>query len=257
MYKYKAMKCCLCLFIFTFLIIIGKTIWSSIDVAGVSSLSSNSETIVLNKTFKTTNHLSEMVEEADVIVLGEYDGLYSKWNMANSSSHEIQNEDVEGHLFSFHVKEILKGDYVKNEILINHRYSENLVLEESNEIIDKNGIILKGATKVFTKKVENKDPLYIKPKSEETYIVFLKENNKLGHFYPALEPFMIEFDLRNIAHLKSNLINWDKNKYKFETKVKNKTFYIENDIDSTIKDNISGKKLRDIKDFVKKTSKMK
>ena len=52
---------------------------------------------------------------------------------------------------------------------------------------------------------------------------------------------MIEFDLRNIAHLKSNLINWDKNKYKFETKVKNKTFYIENDIDSKIKDNISGK----------------
>jgi len=198
-----------------------------------------------------------MVEEADVIVLGEYDGLYSKWNMANSSSHEIQSEDVEGHLFSFHVKEILKGDYVKNEILINHRYSENLVLEESNEIIDKNGIILKGATKVFTKKVENKDPLYIKPKSEETYIVFLKENNKLGHFYPALEPFMIEFDVRNIAHLKSNLINWDKNKYKFETKVKNKTFYIENDIDSTFKDNISGKKLRDIKDFVKRTSKMK
>ncbi len=39
-----------------------------------------------------------------------------------SSSHEIQSEDVEGHLFSFHVKEILKGDYVKNEILINHRY---------------------------------------------------------------------------------------------------------------------------------------
>lgn len=256
MYKYKAMKWCLCLFIFPFLII-GKTIWSSIDVAGVSSVSSNSETIVLNKTFKTTNHLSEMVEEADVIVLGEYDGLYSKWDMANSSSHEIQSEDVEGHLFSFHVKEILKGDYVKNEILINHRYSENLVLEESNEIIDKNGIILKGATKVFTKKVENKDPLYIRPKSEETYIVFLKENNKLGHFYPALEPFMIEFDLRNIAHLKSNLINWDKNKYKFETKVKNKTFYIENDIDSTIKDNISGKKLRDIKDFVKRTSKMK
>ncbi len=257
MYKYKAMKWCLCLFIFTFLIIIGKTIWSSIDVAGVSSVSSNSETIVLNKTFKTTNHLSEMVEEADVIVLGEYDGLYSKWNMANSSSHEIQSEDVEGHLFSFHVKETLKGDYVKNEILINHRYSESLVLEESNEIIDKNGIILKGATKVFTKKVENKDPLYIKPKSEKTYIVFLKENNKLGHFYPALEPFMIEFDLRNTAHLKSNLINWDKNKYKFETKVKDKIFYIENKIDSTIKDNISGKKLRDIKDFVKRTSKMK
>ncbi|MED2186297.1 hypothetical protein [Bacillus wiedmannii] len=257
MYKYKAMKWCLCLFIFTFLIIIGKTIWSSIDVAGVSSVSSNSETIVLNKTFKTTNHLSEMVEEADVIVLGKYDGLYSKWNMANSSSHGIQSEGVEGHLFSFHVKEILKGDYVKNEILINHRYSENLVLEESNEIIDKNGIILKGATKVFTKKVENKDPLYIKPKSEETYIVFLKENNKLGHFYPALEPFMIEFDLRNIAHLKSNLINWDKNKYKFETKVKDKTFYIENEIDATIKDNISGKKLKDIKDFVKRTSKMK
>ncbi|MDA1674318.1 purine permease, partial [Bacillus cereus] len=33
MYKYKAMKWCLCLFIFTFLIIIGKTIWSSLDGA--------------------------------------------------------------------------------------------------------------------------------------------------------------------------------------------------------------------------------
>ncbi|MGG1328305.1 cytochrome [Bacillus tropicus] len=32
---------------------------------------------------------------------------------------------------------------------------------------------------------------------------------------------------------------------------------LEIEIDSTIKDNISGKKLRDIKDFVKRTSKMK
>ncbi|PDZ90801.1 hypothetical protein CON47_15550 [Bacillus thuringiensis] len=68
---------------------------------------------------------------------------------------------------------------------------------------------------------------------------------------------MIQFDLRDIAQLKSNLIDWDKNKYKFEVKVKEKTFYIENEIDSTIKDNISGKKLKDIKDFVKRSSKMK
>ncbi|PFU38223.1 hypothetical protein COK86_26095 [Bacillus cereus] len=259
MYKYKVIKWSLCLLIFTFLIIIGKTIWSNTDIEEVYNVSSNSETIVLSKTFKTTNHLSEMVEEADVIVLGKYDGLHSKWNMANNSSYEIQGEDVEGHLFSFHVKEILKGDSVEDKILINHRYSESLVLEESNEVIDDNGIILKGATKVFTKKVKNKDPLYIKPKSGDTYIVFLKENSKLGHFYPALEPFMIQFDLRDIAQLKSNLIDWDKNKYKykFEVKVKEKTFYIENEIDSTIKDNISGKKLKDIKDFVKRSSKMK
>lgn len=32
---------------------------------------------------------------------------------------------------------------------------------------------------------------------------------------------------------------------------------LEIELDSTIKDNISGKKLRDIKDFVKRTSKMK
>ncbi|PED74180.1 hypothetical protein CON88_30510, partial [Bacillus toyonensis] len=141
-------------------------------------------------------------------------------------------------------------------ILINHRYSESIVLEESNEVIDDNGIILKGATKVVTKKVKNKDLLYIKPKSGDTYIVFLKENSKLGHFYPAIEPFMIQFDLRNISHLKSNLINWDKNKYKFETKVNKKTFYIENEIDSPIQDKISGKTLKEIKNFVKKTSKI-
>lgn len=57
---------------------------------------------------------------------------------------------------------------------------------------------------------------------------------------------MIQFDLKDIAQLKSNLIDWDKNKYKykFEVKVKEKTFYIENEIDSTIKDNISGKKIK-------------
>ncbi|PDZ88061.1 hypothetical protein, partial [Bacillus thuringiensis] len=242
--------------IFTFLVIIGKTIWSNTDMEEVSNVSSNSETIVLSKTFKTTNHLSEMVEDADVIVLGKYDGLHSKWNMAKNSSYEIQDEDVEGHLFNFHVKEILKGDSVENKILINHRYSESIVLEESNEVIDDNGIILKGATKVVTKKVKNKDLLYIKPKSGDTYIVFLKENSKLGHFYPAIEPFMIQFDLRNISHLKSNLINWDKNKYKFETKVNKKTFYIENEIDSPIQDKISGKTLKEIKNFVKKTSKI-
>ncbi|MED3025588.1 MULTISPECIES: hypothetical protein [Bacillus cereus group] len=259
MYKHKVMKWFLCLLIFSFLIVISKTFWSNTDTVETSNVPSNSETIILSKTFKTTNHLSEMVEEADLIVLGEYGGLHSKWNMVNNSLHEIQGEDVEGHLFNFYVKEILKGYSVENKILINHRYSETLVLEESNEVTDDNGIILKGATKVFTKKVENKDPLYIEPKSGETYIVFLKENSKLGHFYPALEPFMIQFDIRGVAHLKSNLIDWDKNKdkYKYEAKVKEKIFYIENEIDSTIKDNVSGKKLKDIKDFVKRTSTIK
>ncbi len=51
---------------------------------------------------------------------------------------------------------------------------------------------------------------------------------------------MIEFDVRNIAHLKSNLINWDKININLKQRLRI-NFYIENDIDSTIKDNISGK----------------
>ncbi|MDM5188797.1 hypothetical protein QUF99_16180 [Bacillus sp. DX4.1] len=256
-YKYKIKKWFLYLLIPTLLIIVGRTILSNKDIEGISNFSLNPETIVLSKAFKTTNYLSEMADEASVVILGEYEGLDSKWNMARDSLHESQNEYVEGHLFKFHVKEILKGDPVENKILINHRYSEILILEDSNEVIDENGIILKGATKVFTKKVENKDPLYIKPTSGETYMVFLKENPKLCHFYPALEPFMIQFDSNDVAQLKSNLINLDKTKLKFETKVNKRTFYIVNEIHTTIKDNISEKKLNEIKSIVKKTQKKK
>ncbi len=50
--------------------------------------------------------------------------------------------------------------------------------------------------KCLTKKVEKEISIVYKTKIRGDIYIFLKENNKLGHFYPALEPFMIEFDVK-------------------------------------------------------------
>ncbi|MFB5086519.1 hypothetical protein PGC35_04735 [Psychrobacillus sp. PGGUH221] len=230
--------------LFILFLIIGITFWF------ISKNNLEPKTLVLHKTFKVTNELSEMVQESDVVVLGEYKGLDSKWNMEKAPFE--QNENVEGHLFNFQVNETLKGKPVEKEILINHRYSEIITIEESDEVVDETGVIVQEAKNIFTKEVENKDPLYIKPAYGEKYMIFLKENSELGHYYPAIEPFMIQFDSNDVAQLKSNLINLDKSKLKFKTKVEERTFYVINEIPYTVVDNISGKNIDEIMNSVKK-----
>ncbi|ALC88249.1 hypothetical protein AM499_14350 [Bacillus sp. FJAT-22090] len=241
MSKPKTRRTYFYLLLFILLLIIGITFWF------ISKNNLEPKTLVLHKTFKVTNELSEMVQESDVIVIGEYKGLDSKWNMAPFEQHE----NVEGHLFNFQVNETLKGKPVEKEILINHRYSEIISIEESDEVVDETGVIVEEAKNIFTKEVENKDPLYIKPANSEKYMIFLKENSELGHYYPAIEPFLIQFDSNDVAQLKSNLINLDKNKLKFKTKVEERTFYVINEIPYTVVDNISGKNLDEITRLVK------
>lgn len=239
-------------FIVLILLIIGGTIiWLNTDSKEVSNNALEPKIIVLSKTFKTTDSLNEMVQESDVVVVGVYKGLDSKWNMADGPIEDSQNEYVEGHLFKFHVIKTLKGNQVGEDILINHRYSEMITLEESDEVVDDTGVIVEEARTIVKKEVENKDPLYINPTNGETYMIFLKRNENLNHYFPSIEPFIIQFDSNNVAHLKSNLINLDKSKLEFETKLEKRTYYVVNEIHSTIEDNISGKNLTEIEGIIK------
>ncbi|MGQ0515750.1 cardiolipin synthase, partial [Bacillus sp. D-CC] len=40
----------------------------------------NTETVILSKDFPSTSDLNQMIDEADLVVIGEYEGLDSKWN---------------------------------------------------------------------------------------------------------------------------------------------------------------------------------
>ncbi|UYX53654.1 hypothetical protein M3Y14_05785 [Bacillus thuringiensis] len=82
------------------------------------------KTILIAKDFPSTSRLEDMVKEADVVAIGNYDGLDSTWNMARNPqdiSQEDQENYVEGHLYNFNVKEVLKGDPLQDRMKINYR----------------------------------------------------------------------------------------------------------------------------------------
>ncbi|MES9704553.1 cardiolipin synthase, partial [Bacillus toyonensis] len=151
----------------------------------------NAETVILSKDFPATSDLNQMINEADLVVIGEYGGLDSKWNMArnpNNPSEEDKENYVEGHLYNFNISETIKGVNENKQIKINHRFAETVKLEDSNAVVAPDGTVTKQATKVTTKEVQNKDPLYIEPKVNKKYMMFLKKDQLFGNYYGAIEP---------------------------------------------------------------------
>ncbi|MGQ0516044.1 hypothetical protein ACT453_33050, partial [Bacillus sp. D-CC] len=80
------------------------------------------------------------------------------------------------------------------QLKIKHRFAETVKLEDSNAVVAPDGTVTKKATKVTTKEVQNKDPLYIEPKVNKKYMMFLKKDQLFGNYYGAIEPFAITFD---------------------------------------------------------------
>ncbi|MBU0905228.1 MAG: hypothetical protein KKF57_08520 [Firmicutes bacterium] len=129
------------------------------------------------------------------------------------------------------------------------------MLEESNAVVAEDGIILKEATKVVTKKVENKDPLYIEPTLGKKYMLFLKEGETLGNYYGAIEPFSISFDKNNKAELDSNLKTINDDLLTSTIQFDGSEYILKNEIHETITDTISGRDLKELKEQVQKKAK--
>lgn len=207
------------------------------------------DTIVIRRDFPLTSDLEEMVRESDVVVVGEYTGFASSWNMARNP-YNVQEEDtehyVEGHLFHFTVSELLKGDVENAEIQVNHRFAEKLRIEDSDAIISDDGRILKEATYVDVKEVMNPDPLYIEPETGKTYILFLKQDPVFKNYYGAIEPFSIQFDHNNVAELQTNIKTIKENDFKQDVRFNGKNFTIQNEMVESVNDTISGANMSEI-----------
>ena len=160
--------------------------------------------------FPVALSISEMTENAQVVVIGKYSNYDSSWNMARNPSN-ISYEDsenfTEGHLYAFTVEEVLKGEVSELDILVNHRYSEILKIMESNAEVSNEGIILKEATKENELRLTVHDPLYISPELGVSYILFLMKDEVFGYYYGAIEPFSIIISSDSTVVLRSNLIN--------------------------------------------------
>ncbi|QQN84759.1 cardiolipin synthase [Bacillus toyonensis] len=190
------------------------------------------KTILITKDFPSTSRLEDMVKEADVVAIGNYDGFDSIWNMARNPqdiSQEDQENYVEGHLYNFNVKEVLKGDPLQDRMKINYRYAEQIEIDDSNA------------------KVVNEDPLYIKPEIGKKYMLFLKKDENMNHYFGAIEPLAIMFDENDIAYLQSNLLHVDEERLSVKKKQDNQTYTLKNQVDSKITDTISNKNIGEIK----------
>ncbi|PFN23214.1 cardiolipin synthase [Bacillus cereus] len=226
--------------------------------SNVAGEDKNAETVILSKDFPATSDLNQMINEADLVVIGEYGGLDSKWNMArnpNNPSEEDTENYVEGHLYNFNISETIKGNNKNKQIKINHRFAETVKLEDSNAVVAPDGTVTKQATKVTTKNVQNKDPLYIEPKVNKKYMLFLKKDQLFGNYYGAIEPFAITFDENNKADLQTNIETINESKMSSKAEIAGKTIVLKNEIHETITDNISGKTLNELIDQVKQNAK--
>ena len=165
--------------------------------------------ISIGRDFPATNELVEMVNNAELIVVGAYVSFASSWNMARSSAnvlHEDERNYTEGHLYAFHVEEVLKGSINDASILVNHLYSEKMYYTESNAVVDERGVIIIPATEVNELSFTVRHCLYIEPEIGMKYILFLSRDSHFGNYYGAIEPFSIRVD-GSIVTLQSNLIN--------------------------------------------------
>lgn len=221
----------------------------------LSNVDKEPQNIVLSKDFPSTSDLNDMINEADVIVIGHYTGLDSKWNMArnpNNPSEEDKENYVEGHLYNFNISDTIKGAIDSKQIKVNHRFAETIKLEVSDEVVSPEGIITKKATNVEIKEIVNKDPLYIEPKNGKKYMLFLKENKVIGNYFGAIEPFSIIIDKNNKAVLQTNIETIDEDSLTTETVFAGETFIVKNEIHETITDTISGKSLEELIKHVQK-----
>jgi hypothetical protein len=163
----------------------------------------------IHRDYPIANELSEMVNSSELIVVGRYTGFDSIWNMARNPGN-IYEEDteryVEGHLYSFEIDEILKGNTEKDEILINHKYSELIKTTESNAVINEQGIIISEATEINEISFTLTNKLYIEPEIGATYILFLLYDGNFDDYYGAVEPFIIKVS-DEIVYLQSNLLD--------------------------------------------------
>lgn len=165
----------------------------------ISSDIENEHVIGIEYDYPTSSNFESVIEEADLIVTGNYQEIDSKWNMARDPNNpDLEDEEyfTEGIIYNFSIDEVLyqSKDFNESSILVNLRHFERI-----NVTLD-NG-------KVET--IDYVDPFFIEPDINKKYVLFLQYNPQFDHYYAASEPFQFIVD-NNELSAKSNLFKENK-----------------------------------------------
>ena len=139
--------------------------------------------------------LSTMVEFADIIVIGRYNGTYLTWNsrqdprkmQGGGSSREYSN----ALLYDFIVDEVLLGEVSGHEITVFHRIAREHILVITNEVVSPAGVIMQSATDEREIAIEVDCLYFTEPIIGPTYILFLSRDDTLEQYGSWFQPFSI------------------------------------------------------------------
>ncbi len=195
-----------------------------------------------------TDSLEGMIEHADVIVIGKYEGLSSTFNLARNPqnpSEEASNEYAEGRLFEFRVSEILLGEIDEETILIAHPYSSSYAVKE---VMSENGTVLVPATETNTFTFTYLEPLYVEPVVGATYMLFLGNKfDDYGFYMEAIVPGSIMLGDDGAVSIQSGAVIEDNPLFNQEV-VASDSRIIEIDIgDISVPDSVRGMTFDEVK----------
>jgi hypothetical protein len=132
------------------------------------------------------NNLPAMIDQAPVIVLGEYQGMDRVENGArNPKNPALPSENTyhEVQVYKFQVDRVLKGELDQKNIEIGIAHKLQLQTNDG-------------------KKIEIIHPLYTQPENNQKYILFLNHPDAYTHYHTfRFTPHSIKLDQKNIAHL--------------------------------------------------------
>lgn len=245
--------------ILTVLILLGVALIAVfISISKCTNQNSNNDaTVSIHSEFPVAGNLNEMTKAANFIVIGKYESFNSKWNMArNSENPKLEDDDmyVEGHLYNFVVDEVIKGEALDKNVLVNLTYLTRDIYIDSDQVVNDEGIVIKEATTSKKYYAYNKNFHFIEPEIGAKYMLFLNKSGLMQNYYGAIEPFQIKFDNNNIAKLQSKLIS---NNQRIITDNiiqinKNKKVTFQTIIDEKITDAISGMNINTLKQEINK-----
>lgn len=225
-----------------FYLIIG---WSLVIFLAGCGTNHKTETVNVFEEMNLASDLSDMVNDADFIVLGSYEDFDKTWNVKRDPddiTKESETQYAEGNLYNFKIDEVLKGETDNETIKVSHTHTNNLEDEEDEASADVGN-------------AEYEDPTFIEPNFEDQYILFLAKDEKLNLYTSPIEPNIIKFE-DDIAHLETNLL--DQGTFSQEIDLDDgTTVNIETEVgelDESLDDSISGEELKDIKKEIKKVA---
>lgn len=188
----------------------------------------------VSRDFDPAMDLSEMEAEAAFIVIGEYTGFDRSQNAYRVPGDIMTEDDTQyarNDIYNFQIDQVLRGEIAEDTIQLSHRVSRRVKYEPDSK-----------------DSFELPEPTYIEPQIGTKYMLFLKNNEPLGLYFGAIQPFSIIINEDNTVTLNSNIVDPEKASIVQDFPVGKSRYTVRTDIGTgiTIPDTISGRTLDDI-----------